>query len=119
MNENTARDLEILAKQFAKDGVDGIKTWADIATEIAEFSTDKAKAIWYLIKVIIPDLTKDAANVLNTVECSIKVIHDILPSNKTRYTLSNGEIIERHYYETPDTFQARIDKEEARIAINK
>ena len=96
MNENLPQDLEKLGKQLAKDFIDGTKTAKDIAIITAEFSADKAKAIWDIIKIAIPDLTADAQDLLDTIEDAVTTAHDALPSAKTKYTLSNGEVIEKN-----------------------
>ena len=115
MKPKTPQDLEVLGKQLARDFIDGTKTVQDIAVITAEFTTDKAKAIWDIIKQIIPDLTAIAEDLGNTVIDGVKLVHDVLPSAKTKATLSNGKVLEMKYYETHDTFQARIDKEEEHI----
>ena len=115
MNENTTQDLEKLGKQLAKDFIDGTKTVQDIAVITAEFTTDKAKAIWDIIKQIIPDLTAVAEDLGDTAIDGIKLVHDALPSAKTKATLSDGEIIEEKYYQTESTFKERIARDEEHI----
>lgn len=115
MNENLPQDLEKLGKQLAKDFVDGTKTAKDIAIITAEFSADKAKAIWDIIKIAIPDLTADAQDLLDTIEDAVTTAHDALPSAKTKATLSDGEVITKKYYQTEETFKERIAKDEEHI----
>jgi hypothetical protein len=115
MNENTTQDLEKLGKQLAKDFIDGTKTIQDIAVITAEFTTDKAKAIWDIIKQVIPDLTTITEDLGNTAIDGVKLVHDVLPSAKTKTTLSDGEVIEEKYYQTESTFKERIAKDEEHI----
>ena len=110
MNQNTEQDLKDLVHDFAQDVKDGIKIASDITAIIQEHSVT---AVLSLLEVDFPN---GLADVCKSIADFIRTEHDVLPSGKSKATLSNGEVLEMKYYETPDTFQARINKEEALIA---
>ena len=114
MNQNTIQDLELLAKSVLHAVNQGTMTFADAHVALAQKGFNIEADI-----AIIEDIGKDIEALAEIAKSFIMFLHDILPSNKSKAALSNGEVLEMKYYETPDTFQARIDKEEARIAINK
>jgi hypothetical protein len=124
MNQNTEQDLKDLVHDFAQDVKDGIKIASDITAIIQEHSVT---AVLSLLEVDFPngladvcksivDFPNGLADVCKSIADFIRTEHDVLPSGKSKATLSNGEVLEMKYYETPDTFQARINKEEALIA---
>lgn len=115
MNQNTEQDIEKLGKDLVKDIVDGTKTLGDVAMITSEFSTSTAKAVWDIIREFLPDVMAIMEDGADTVVDAVTVGHDLLPSNKTKATLSDGEIITEKYYQTEETFKDRIAKEEEHI----
>lgn len=115
MNENTTQDIEKLGKDLAKDIADGTKTLGDVAMITAEFTTAKAKAVWDIIREFLPDVVAIVEDGADTVVDAVTVGHDLLPSAKTKATLSDGEVITEKYYQTDETFKERIAKDEEHI----
>jgi hypothetical protein len=111
MNQNTIQDLELLAKSVLHAVNQGTMTFSDAHTALSEKGFNIEADI-----AIIEDIGKDIEALAEVAKSFIVFLHDILPSNKTKATLSDGKLLEMKYYETHDTFQARIDKEEALIA---
>jgi hypothetical protein len=110
MNQNTEQDLKDLVHDFAQDVKDGIKIADDVMGIVTEHN------IALILRFLTIDFPNGLADVCKTIADVIKTKFDILPSGKTKTTLSNGQVLEMKYYETHDTFQARIDKEEAAIS---
>lgn len=110
MNQNIAQDLELLAKSVLHAVNQGTMTFADAHTALAEKGFNIEADI-----SIIEDIGKDIEALAEVAKSFIVFLHDILPSNKTKATLSDGEVITEKYYETDDTFKERIAKDEEHI----
>jgi len=109
MNQNTEQDLKELVHDFAQDVKDGIKIASDVTAIIKDHSVT---AVLSLLEVDFPN---ELADVCKSIADFIKTEHDLLPSGKTKATLSNGEVIEKKYYQTEETFKERIAKDEEHI----
>ena len=114
MNENTTQDLEILAKSVLHAITQGTMTMQDASKALVAKGFDIETDIG-----LIKDIGEDIELLAKIAKDFVIFLHDILPNGKTKATLSNGQVLEMHYYETHDTFQARINKEETLISANK
>lgn len=111
MNENTTQDLEALAKSVLHAISQGTMTMEDAhrALEAKGFNIEADMSI-------IKDIGEDIVSLASIAVTFMVFLHDILPSKKTKATLSDGEVIEEHYYEAnTDNFQKRIAKDEEHI----
>ena len=111
MGENIKQDL----RKIAGDSMNTLKDGTEL---IADVEGALSGNIIQGVKVLTSDIPKVVADGMEDIKDVSIALHDALPSGKSKATLSNGEVLEMKYYETPDTFQARIDKEEAIIAKN-
>ena len=109
MNQNIEQDLKELLHDFAQDVKDGIKIASDVTAIVQEH---RVTAVLSLLEVDFPN---GLADVCKSIADFIKTEHDLLPSGKTKATLSNGEVIEKKYYQTEETFKERIAKDEEHI----
>jgi hypothetical protein len=110
MNQNSIQDLELLAKSVLHAVNQGTMTFADAHTALAEKGFNIEADI-----AIIEDIGKDIEALAEVAKSFIVFLHDILPSNKTKATLSDGEVITNRYCDTKDDFQRRIAKDEEHI----
>lgn len=111
MNEATVKDFKELATEFLYAIDQGTMTMVVAQQALAAKGFDiKSDAI------LIEQIGRDVAALANVAKSFMIFIHDVLPTNKTKATLSNGEVIEEHYYEAnTDNFQKRIAKDEEHI----
>lgn len=109
MNENTEQDLKDIVHDFAQDVKDGIKIANDIMEIVTEHNVNS------ILRFLTVDFPNGLADVCKSIADVIKTQHDILPSAKTKATLSDGEVITEKYYETEETFKDRIAKDEEHI----
>ena len=109
MNQNTEQDLKELVHDFAQDVKDGIKIASDVTAIIESHSVT---AVLSLLEVDFPN---GLADVCKSIADFIRTEHDLLPSAKTKATLSNGEVITEKYYQTEETFKERIARDEEHI----
>lgn len=111
MYETITQDLEVLAKSVLHAISQGTMTMADAHKALAEKGFDIESDIG-----LIEDIGKDVEVLADVAKAFMMFLHDVLPSKKTKATLSDGEIIEEHYYEAnTDNFQKRIARDEEHI----
>lgn len=109
MNQNTQQDLKDLIHDFAQDVKDGIKIASDIMLIVNEHNVSA------ILTLLTKDFPNGLAGVCKSIADLIKTEHDLLPSGKTKATLSDGEVITKKYYQTEETFKERIARDEEHI----
>ena len=111
INENTIPELEDFAKNILHAIDKGIITMKDGYEALSRKGFDFAADL-----KVIEDIGEEVQILSKTVSSFLNFVHDILPSKKTKAVLSNGEVIEEHYYEAnTDSFRKRITKDEEHI----
>lgn len=109
MNENIEQDLKDLVHDFAQDVKDGIKIVDDVTKII------QGHSITAVLSLLEVDFPNGLADVCKSIADFIKTEHHLLPTGKTKATLSNGKVIEQKYYEDYNDFINRITQYENNI----
>lgn len=108
MSENIKQDL----RKIAGDAMNTLKDGTELVIDV---EGALAGNIIQGIKAVTSDVPKVIADSIDDIKDGVTAIHDILPNKKTKVILSNGEIIEKKYYEDDLAFSERIAKYEAHI----